>query len=48
MTYKRSHTACIRPVLGRSGPRQTFDIKAICSIFSISIKLLRKHRRLGS
>jgi hypothetical protein len=33
MTYEGSYTDCIRPVLGRGGPRQTFDIKPICWSF---------------
>ena len=33
MTYERSYTVCIRPVLGCGDPRQPFDIKAIYSIF---------------
>src|SRR5215471_114634 len=33
MTDERSYTDCIRPVLGRGGPLQTFDIKPICWSF---------------
>jgi len=29
MTYERSYTDCIRPALGRGGPLQAFQMKAI-------------------
>lgn len=33
MTYERSYTGCIRPVLGRGGPLQPSDIKTTYWIF---------------
>lgn len=32
MTYERSYTDCIRPVLGRSGPLQAFDKRILLDL----------------
>jgi Phage integrase family len=47
MTYKRSYTDCIRPLLGRRGPLHPFDIKAIYWFFPTLEQAFAEARKAG-
>ena len=47
MTYERSYTDCIRPVLDRCVPLQAFDIKAIYWISPTIEQAFAEARKAG-